>query len=315
MTVSVIIPCYNAERWIAEAIESGLAQTHPDVEIIVVDDGSTDNSWKVIRGFGEKIIAETGPNRGGSHARNRGFELSRGEFIQYLDADDYLLPEKIARQVAFAVETGADIVYGDWRHQHHHPDGSVETGEVSVSGKQDDVLEALLGLWWVGNLAILFRRTIVERTEGWDEDLRAAQDRDFFIQAAMETQKIGYLAECDSIYRRYGNVTVATSSEMRYVLNHKKVTKKAEQRLRSEGCLTPAYASALARSNFYLARYIFSRDRRIYAELIERVFSLDPGFQPNENWLYNRCFRLFGPRGADQLAAWKRKISGAAARS
>ena len=77
--VSIIIPCYNAEKYVGEAIESALAQTYPNKEVIVIDDGSTDGSLQVIKSFGHRIRWETGPNRGGSAARNRGIELARGE--------------------------------------------------------------------------------------------------------------------------------------------------------------------------------------------------------------------------------------------
>ncbi len=85
MLISILIPCFKAERWIAQAIESALAQTWPEKEVIVVDDGSTDGSLEVIKSFGDRIRWETGPNRGGNAARNRLLELARGEWLQYLD--------------------------------------------------------------------------------------------------------------------------------------------------------------------------------------------------------------------------------------
>ena len=212
MLVSVIIPCYNAERWIDEAIQSALNQTYSPVEVIVVDDGSSDGSWKKIQEFGSRVIAETGPNRGGSAARNRGFVLSRGDYIQFLDADDYLLPKKIPRQVAFLEASGADVVYGDWRHEHFLPDGSSQLEEIAVSGAQADVLSALLSGWWVAPAALLFRRHVLEKTGGWDESLAAAQDRDLFISIAMTDAKIAYQPGCYSIYRRYGHDTVSTGN-------------------------------------------------------------------------------------------------------
>src|SRR5262249_4335435 len=99
--VSILIPCFNAEHLVAQAIESALAQTWPAKEVIVVDDGSTDGSLKVIQRFDGFVRWETGPNRGGSAARNRLLELARGEWLQFLDADDYLRPGKIAHQVEF----------------------------------------------------------------------------------------------------------------------------------------------------------------------------------------------------------------------
>src|SRR5438105_8509460 len=90
--ISILIPCFNAEKWVGQAIESSLAQTWPDKEVIVIDDGSTDSSLEVIKGFGDKIKLETGPNRGGNAARNGLLKLSQGDWIQYLEADDYLRP-------------------------------------------------------------------------------------------------------------------------------------------------------------------------------------------------------------------------------
>src|SRR5438309_6069595 len=98
MLVSILIPCRNAERWVGQAIESALGQTWPEKEVIVVDDGSTDSSLSIIKSFGDRIRWETGPNRGGNAARNRLLELASGDWLQYLDADDYLLSDKVARQ-------------------------------------------------------------------------------------------------------------------------------------------------------------------------------------------------------------------------
>ena len=111
--VSILIPCYNAERWIAQAIESALAQTWAAKEVIVVDDGSTDRSLEIIQSFGDRIRSEAGKHRGGNATRNRLLELARGQWVQYLDADDYLLPEKVAHQMEFRVaHPDANIIFG-----------------------------------------------------------------------------------------------------------------------------------------------------------------------------------------------------------
>ena len=93
--VSIVIPCYNAERWLAGAIESALGQNHVSAEVIVVDDGSTDASPEVIRQFKGKINCLSTSNRGPSAARNIGLKAARGEWIQFLDADDLLHPHKL----------------------------------------------------------------------------------------------------------------------------------------------------------------------------------------------------------------------------
>ena len=112
--VSVIIPVYNCEDFLAEAIESVLAQTYRPVEIIVVDDGSTDGSGDVAKGFKDQEVRYFHqPNSGIGAARNRGTNLARGSYFAFLDADDVWLPDKLTLQtVAFEDDPGLDMVFG-----------------------------------------------------------------------------------------------------------------------------------------------------------------------------------------------------------
>lgn len=103
--VSILIPCHNCERYVGAAIESALNQSYKDIEVIVIDDGSTDNSRKVIDKYSEYIKLDSIPHQGACSARNRALELAQGEYIKFLDADDLLCPEKIELQVR-AIEEG-----------------------------------------------------------------------------------------------------------------------------------------------------------------------------------------------------------------
>jgi len=99
--VSILIPAYNAEKWIAYTLQSAVAQTWPRKEIIVVDDGSRDRTAEVVRGFASKGVAVLSTeNRGLLAAQNHGFQFCQGDYIQWLDADDLLAPDKIERQLA-----------------------------------------------------------------------------------------------------------------------------------------------------------------------------------------------------------------------
>src|SRR6266436_3094234 len=103
--VSILIPAYNAEPWLAETIGSALGQTWPNKEIVVVDDGSRDRTLSIARQFASKCVSVvTQENQGASAARNRAFELCQGDYIQWLDADDLLWADKIAKQMAAAQE-------------------------------------------------------------------------------------------------------------------------------------------------------------------------------------------------------------------
>ncbi|NJN58620.1 MAG: glycosyltransferase [Leptolyngbyaceae cyanobacterium SL_5_9] len=302
--VSVVIPCFNAEKWIAEAIDSCLNQTYSAIEVVVIDDGSTDSSLDMIKRYDGKIIWETGPNRGGNHARNRGFALSKGEYIQYLDADDYLLPEKLERQVQFLEETEFDVVYGDWRHQYHLPNGDSYLEDIKVTGTQPDLLESLLADWWVSPACLLFRRSPIIQVGGWDESLKAGQDRDFFLSVVMSGAKVGYQPGCYSIYRRYGNVTVSTSSKTRYLESHQMILEKAEQTLSAEGRLSQSYKDAMAQSYFMLARGYLEVDPSQYFKLLERTLTLSPKFQANSvdrTAAYTLAQRILGFRNLERI--------------
>jgi len=309
--VSVIIPCYNAEKWLPEAIESCLNQTYSPIEIIVIDDGSTDSCLNIIKSYSNQIIWESGVNRGGNYARNRGFALSRGEYIQFLDADDYILPEKISRQVDFLETTGANIVYGDWRHQTHLKNGKVCLGKIQVSGVQRDILESLLGNWWVSPACLLFTRKAVENSPGWDEELKAGQDRDFLISLALQNFQFAYQSGCYSLYRRYGNVTVSTSSKTRYLESHYYLFSKAEYNLLRKGNFFKEYRKALAQSYFLLARKYLNLDVGKYQGLLEKVLTLDPDFRANiqdRTYLYNLAQKILGFRNTEQIVFKLKRI-------
>src|SRR3989442_9117982 len=98
--VSILIPAFNAQEWIADTIQSALRQTWPRKEIIIVDDGSTDHTLSIARQFASKEVSVvTQANQGAAAARNKAFSLSQGDYIQWLDADDLLAPDKIERQM------------------------------------------------------------------------------------------------------------------------------------------------------------------------------------------------------------------------
>ncbi len=306
--VSVIIPCYNSQVWIAEAIDSVLAQTYSNIEIIVVDDGSTDSSLEIIKSYGDKVKWVTGQNQGGNVARNRGFQLSQGKYIQWLDADDYLLPEKIAQQVKFLEKYNCDVVYGDWRHQYHQQDGTIDLGEIKISGEQIDILEALLSGWWAAPLAYLVKRDKVVEINGWDEHLKVGQDRDFWIRVAIANAEFTYQPGCHSIYRKYGDVTVSSKNyPYGWCESHGKILQKSWELLNANNNLQHNYLKALANSHFELARRYFDLDRKLYQYHLQKVKQLDRTFQPHENLLYNLLAKYLGFTLADSFASWKRK--------
>jgi glycosyltransferase involved in cell wall biosynthesis len=183
--VSCIVPVFNGERYVAETIESILGQTHIPIEIIVVDDGSTDRTQEVLRPFGDGIRVLTQENQGPSGARNHGLEESRGEFIAFLDADDLWIPEKLELQLErMDGQPGLDLCSGHiksfWIPELDHERAQFEDHPYHQS-------RALLS-----PCTVLTRREIFERVGRFDPELRNGEDTDWFMRAmklgvAMET--------------------------------------------------------------------------------------------------------------------------------
>ncbi len=118
-TVSVIMPAYNAERFIKETIQSVIAQTYTDWELLVIDDGSADSTCSIIEDFVNRDsrirLLRNEKNMGVANTRNRGFDLCRGQYVALLDSDDIWFSDKLERQLALAQQTGADIIYCSYK--------------------------------------------------------------------------------------------------------------------------------------------------------------------------------------------------------
>ena len=202
--VSVIIPCYNAENFIGDAIKSALEQSYADCEIIVTDDGSTDGSLEVIKSFGERVKWETGPNRGGCAARNRGLSLAAGNWIQFLDADDYLAPKKIETQLKLlAVGNPRKVANCPWRFFD-------ETGLRDLSPRvfwrsYQRGSELLVDMWLDGSFfnpaCWLVSREIIDRAGPWNESLAADQDGEFFGRVLLQAEEVIFAEAAEAFYR------------------------------------------------------------------------------------------------------------------
>lgn len=271
-TVSVVIACFNAEATIGETVESALAQTWLDLEIIAVDDGSTDGSAKILRGFGGRIRAESGPNRGAGAARNRGTALASGAYLQYLDADDLLAPQAIKTRLAALRESDADVAYGDWRRFATGADGSRRLGEIVARRMEDvdpDPEVACATAFWSPPAALLYTRRIVEVIAGWNERLPVIQDARFLFDAARRGARFVHVAGVSAFYRHAGR-SLSRGNERNFMLDVYRNGIEIQSLWESDGPLTPARKRALAGIFDMTARTFFRLDMVEFDDAVTR---------------------------------------------
>jgi len=201
---TVIIPAYNASAFLNDAVASVLAQTHPHVEVIVVNDGSTDETPALLAQWqarDPRVRAVHQSNGGLAAARNAGLNVACGQYVAFLDADDVIRPEKLERQIAYLeAHPHTDLVYSDYG----TADAELRplTDEV-IGVKRMPLSEAYVYTNVFPVMAALLRRTLVERVGGFDESLRACEDWDYWVRCE-RAGIFGYLPGAYSTYRMHG---------------------------------------------------------------------------------------------------------------
>jgi glycosyltransferase involved in cell wall biosynthesis len=190
--VTAIIPTYNRAHIICEAVESALAQTYPDMEVIVVDDGSKDDTLARLKQYGGRLRVITQTNKGPAAARNVGIAAAHGEFIAFLDSDDIWLPEKTERQVRLLQQAGNSVpcclsnILMKWNSGDRT---SFEIALLHASLKEglwlnvDDVLATRPVLF---NQGIMIRREVLDKIGGFDENIRYLEDIEFPQRLSLE---------------------------------------------------------------------------------------------------------------------------------
>jgi glycosyltransferase involved in cell wall biosynthesis len=264
--VSVLIPCRNAERYLAATLESAERQTLPPVEIIVVDDGSTDRSREIAGRFAPLVTLRANPGRGVSAARDHAARGARGDFYQFLDADDLLEPGALASRVAALQATGADVAVSDWLRLAEQGDRWVrvkeESGRLPDDGSPVDL--AVFRGFWAPPAAILYRRSVCERVGGWRDSLPIIQDARFLLDAARVGGKFTHVPGIGAHYRQHHGASLSTTDRVAFCRDVLQNTREVERLWRDAGRLDPTHRTAIADGYAHAARVGFDRDRALF---------------------------------------------------
>ncbi len=198
--VSVVIPCFDHGRFLRQAVDSVLQSTHENAEVVVVNDGSTDDSLAIARSYGSEVRVVDQPNRGLCAARNAGLAVASGELVNFLDADDRLDPEFLERMVDAAErEPDTAVFCGGWTlmDADDHPLGS---GKVSFP---DDIYRFLLGGNPMPCHAVVTRRAALGESPPFDESLLSLEDWDLWLRLAAAGHRFSAVPDANVYYRRY----------------------------------------------------------------------------------------------------------------
>lgn len=256
--VSIVMPCYNAAQWLSEAVESCLSQTYESIEIIIIDDGSTDSSFDIIQSYATNYPSQVRfakyENSGASAARNRGYALARGKYIKFLDADDTILPSTIAGEIA-TLGGRTDVIAScpwwslEWTGQEwhrHYPQPYQLQDRLASELRYGD---------FIPGQALLWPSEILRKLGGWDETRCPNDDGDLRLRALLAGYPI-VLSELGGFQWRHHSATSLSRTQSDQALaSIIRVFEKVEANLLSTNRLE-LYKLDLARTFHRLASSI-----------------------------------------------------------
>ena len=316
--VSILVPAYNAEKWITQTIDSALSQSWAPKEIIVVDDGSTDRTLEIARTFEPRgVRIATQNNRGAAAARNRALSLAGGEFIQWLDADDLLAPDKIALQMKAAEGDRTDLTLYTSPHGVFYYRFKKATFIPNSLWQDlspvDWLVTSLSEMLWMNPAAWLVSRAITDRAGPWDERLSLNDDGEYFGRVVAACRIVRFIPEAKCYYRQssFGQLSRSRSEKAADSLLLSTVLRvRALLKLEMS---TRTKQAALALIRTWMP--VFYPDK---AEAVEQLRALvkELGGElepPRFGWRSRALQRLFGPEKGKRLRTWLRSLRMAAA--
>lgn len=268
--VSIIIPCYNCSEFVSRAIESVFRQTLNNWELILVNNNSTDDTQAVLNRFCETypecISSITELKPGAPAARNAGLRQAAGDWIQFLDADDELMPEKIARQLKIARNGSFDVISGAYLSKRIIGGAVVEKLRLP---RMESVWESLISSKLGITSANLWKREALLRVYGWDESLSSSQEYDLLFRLLTIKARIGFdFSPQTVIYSRENSVSNTTSTKRLEKIIDDRINLRLRMKafLINEGLFTPEMSAFF---DSYIYRLLIRR-RHLIPEYVSR---------------------------------------------
>jgi glycosyltransferase involved in cell wall biosynthesis len=298
--VSVVIPAYNAVRHLPETLASVAAQTHPPLEIIVVDDGSPDGTAAMVRQQFPSVICLTKANEGVAQARNHGAAHARGTWIAFLDADDLWLPRKIAAQMAaLGGRPDADLCFTDCTFFTDAPRRFLHRASKAITPRPEGGAAALFQENFITTSTVMVRKDVFEAAGRFSPGLRGSEDWDLWLRIA-ERSSILYVPDSLALYRRHGASATGTIRAQDFLDQHEIVCQRAVAR--NSSLYAPLVRRARARFAVSVAYEALNRSDGVQAR---GLLSMAIGQTPLWPWPYLLFAASFMPR---RVIGWARQI-------
>jgi glycosyltransferase involved in cell wall biosynthesis len=284
-----------------------------NVEVIVVDDGSTDETPKIVSQYGDKVRAYRFPkNCGRNSARNTGLGLSQGKYVKFLDSDDVLLPGTLIKEAAIAEKSTADIVIAGWREDTLDDDKNVVDWRAYSAPVMGNIIDDVLAGKAVPTSAALYRRDLVSNMQ-WDKALVELDDWDWFAMAALRARNIKTADHFSYIWRQHKSQGTRSYTMLSNAKAHHQILRKIELELSSLGELTSSRRLRLAQYYYKELRVLAFHDTELFKSALQHINDLDPDFLPRDEerqrWMRLAC-RVLGVRTAITLHCMlKRRLS------
>jgi glycosyltransferase involved in cell wall biosynthesis len=302
--VSILIPAYNAGQWISQTIQSALAQTWKRKEIVIVDDGSRDNTLAIARQFeSPEVLVVSQSNQGAAAARNKAFSVCQGDYLQWLDADDLLAPDKISLQLTPEVSTSdSDILLSSsWGYFRHNIDKArfIPTAHWCDLCPVEWLLRKMECNIHMPNMTWLVSRKISELAGPWDTRLTFDDDGEYFLRVILASKAIMFVAASRSYYRRTGSESMSKIGNSTQKLDSLLISLQLHVQSVLSSANNPRARAACLRylENWtgYFYPYRMDFYSTVQAMAVDLGGSLNP---PSLPWKYAWIARLFGRRSA-----------------
>lgn len=303
--VSVIVPTYQSAAWLPRALDSALGQTLDDVEVLVLDDGSTDDTAAVLGRYAGRVVAERTANHGARVARNRLLARARGEWVQFLDADDVLDSDKLEQDLqALAGRPDADVLVAPAR---------FEDGSLCNAPRDEDPWIALIHARLGITSSNLWRRASVIDAGGFDEASTGMDEYRLLARLLARGATLHRSSTPRATYRRVNPESCFSRRGARNELLRVEFAAQWGDWLRDADLLTPERREAFGEYMFERSRSLWSHDPAQSRSCYELAVHVDPALPERlrrDSRLYGQVLRVMGFERAQQLDAWTRRVRG-----